>query len=109
MILFQLASKRVWTNDRFVNTRLGLQYRSGIQTPKLFCRLRLATFNFAGYTSLLPTGDRSGVVVYNLNSKECGACAYSMRFHIAANATIHQEMAAETGEAAHMPVGEVAA
>lgn len=35
-----------------------------------------------GYTSLLPTGNSSGVVVYNLNSRKC-PCAYSMRFNVA--------------------------
>ena len=35
-----------------------------------------------GYTSLLPTGNASAVVIYNLNSKSCGACAYSMRLDL---------------------------
>lgn len=44
--------------------------------------LRCSAAETLGYTSLLPTGNRTGVVVYNLNSDECGACAYSMRFSV---------------------------
>lgn len=43
---------------------------------------RCSAADTLGYTSLLPTGNRSGLVVYNLNSKECGACAYSMQFSV---------------------------
>ena len=35
-----------------------------------------------GYTSLLPLGDRSALIVYSLNSEQCASCAYSMRFRL---------------------------
>ena len=35
-----------------------------------------------GYTSLLPTGPRSALVVYSLSTKGCKSCAYSMRFSV---------------------------
>jgi len=46
-----------------------------------------------GYTSLLPTGNSSGVVVYNLNSRKC-PCAYSMRFSVQADVAMVPGVAA---------------
>lgn len=55
-----------------------------------------------GYTSLLATGNQTGVVVYNLNSQECGACAYSMRFTVG-----ESKPTAANGHAEETVVGHV--
>ena len=55
-----------------------------------------------GYTSLLATGNKTGVVVYNLNSQECGACAYSMRFTVG-----ESKPTAANGHAEETVVGHV--